>query len=121
MFGTENPGTGSYRDPATGKMLDDMKPVIESIGSLTQKDRDNIFGDGYTILRLGKCGEDMDGLKSAIQSFGAPVDTLDIPDRLAREIYGADLLLLRPDMHVVWRGNKAPEDPLVIAAVATGH
>jgi 2-polyprenyl-6-methoxyphenol hydroxylase-like FAD-dependent oxidoreductase len=79
------------------------------------------IGDGYTILRLGRSGEDIDGLKSAIQSFGGPVDTLDIPDRLAREIYGADLLLLRPDMHVVWRGNKAPEDPLVIAAVATGH
>jgi hypothetical protein len=79
------------------------------------------IGDGYTILRLGRSGEDVGGLKSAIQFFGAPVDTLDIPDRIAREIYGADLLLLRPDMHVVWRGNKAPEDPLVIAAVATGH
>jgi 2-polyprenyl-6-methoxyphenol hydroxylase-like FAD-dependent oxidoreductase len=77
--------------------------------------------DGYTILRLGKSGEDMDGLRSAIQSFGAPVYTLDIPDRIAREIYGSNLLLLRPDMHVVWRGNKAPEDPLVIAAVVTGH
>jgi hypothetical protein len=60
-------------------------------------------------------------LKSAIQSFGAPVYTLDIPDRIAREIYASNLLLLRPDMHVVWRGNKAPEDPLVIAAVVTGH
>jgi 2-polyprenyl-6-methoxyphenol hydroxylase-like FAD-dependent oxidoreductase len=79
------------------------------------------IGDGYTILRLGKCGEDMDGLKSAIQSFDAPVCTLDIPDRIVREIYGTDLLLLRPDMHVVWRGNKAAEDPLTIAAVATGH
>jgi hypothetical protein len=79
------------------------------------------IGDGYTILRLGQSGEDINALKGAIQSFGAPVCTLDVPDRIAREIYGADLLLLRPDMHVVWRGNKAPEDPLIIAAVATGH
>jgi predicted TIM-barrel fold metal-dependent hydrolase len=43
MFGTENPGTGSYRDPASGKMLDDMKPVIEGIESLSQTDRSNIF------------------------------------------------------------------------------
>jgi 4-oxalmesaconate hydratase len=45
MFGTENPGTGSYRDPASGKMLDDMKPVIEGIESLSQTDRSNIFED----------------------------------------------------------------------------
>jgi 4-oxalmesaconate hydratase len=43
MFGTENPGTGSYRDPASGKMLDDLKPVIEGISSLTDKDKQNIF------------------------------------------------------------------------------
>jgi 4-oxalmesaconate hydratase len=45
MFGTENPGTGSYKDPQTGKMLDDLKPVIESISSLTDQDKQNIFED----------------------------------------------------------------------------
>ena len=35
MFGTENPGTGTYRDPGSGKMLDDLKPVIEGIASLS--------------------------------------------------------------------------------------
>jgi hypothetical protein len=44
-----------------------------------------------------------------------------VPDRVAREVYGYDLLLLRPDMHVVWRDNRPPEDAAVIAAVATGH
>jgi len=24
-------------------------------------------------------------------------------------------------MHVVWRGNAAPEDPAEVAAIATGH
>lgn len=43
MFGTENPGTGSYKDPATGKMLDDLKPVIEGISSLSDSDKKNIF------------------------------------------------------------------------------
>jgi hypothetical protein len=46
---------------------------------------------------------------------------LDIPDRIARDIYGHDLILVRPDLHVVWRGNAAPEDPARVAAVATGH
>ncbi len=45
MFGTENPGTGSYRDPKTGKMLDDIRPMIEGISWLTEKDKKNIFED----------------------------------------------------------------------------
>ena len=45
MFGTENPGTGTYRWPKTGKMLDDTKPLIESIDWLTDQDRKNIFED----------------------------------------------------------------------------
>jgi hypothetical protein len=45
MFGTENPGTGSYKDPQTGKMLDDLKPVIEGISTVTAQDRKNIFED----------------------------------------------------------------------------
>jgi 4-oxalmesaconate hydratase len=45
MFGTENPGTGTYKDPKTGKMLDDLKPVIESIPSLTDQDKRNVFED----------------------------------------------------------------------------
>ena len=38
-----------------------------------------------------------------------------------RDVYGCDLLLLRPDMHVVWRGNDAPQEPAELAALATGH
>lgn len=43
LFGTEKPGTGSARDPLTGRDYDDMKPVIESIEWLSSKDREDIF------------------------------------------------------------------------------
>lgn len=43
MFGTENPGTGSAQDPATGKWLDDTKPDIEGISWLTEEDKANVF------------------------------------------------------------------------------
>jgi hypothetical protein len=46
---------------------------------------------------------------------------LDVPDRIAGDIYGYDVILLRPDLHVVWRGNTAPEDSAEVAAIATGH
>jgi 2-polyprenyl-6-methoxyphenol hydroxylase-like FAD-dependent oxidoreductase len=77
--------------------------------------------DGYCILKLGNTDVDARGLERAIRARGAPVQVLDIPDRIAREIYGYDLILLRPDLHVAWRGNAAPDDPARIAAIATGH
>ena len=83
--------------------------------------QDRLSAHGYTILKLGKATADVSALEKALQSRGAPAKTLDVPDRIAREIYGYDLLLLRPDMHVVWRGNKPPENPAEIAAIATGH
>src|SRR5207244_5639456 len=45
MFGTENPGTGTYKDPKSGKMLDDLKPVIEGIPSVNDQDKKNVFED----------------------------------------------------------------------------
>lgn len=50
LFGTEMPGTGSALDPATGRMLDDLKPVIESIGTITEKDRQLVFEDNARRL-----------------------------------------------------------------------
>jgi 2-polyprenyl-6-methoxyphenol hydroxylase-like FAD-dependent oxidoreductase len=77
--------------------------------------------DGYTILKLGRTKADLSGLERAIRSHGAPVTVLDVPDRIARDIYGYDLILLRPDMHVVWHGRAPPEDAAEVAAIATGH
>ena len=77
--------------------------------------------DGYSILRLGPKLHDAAPLQKAIAAYGAPVSVLDIPDQVAREVYGFDMILLRPDMHIVWRGNGPPEDAASIAASATGH
>jgi 2-polyprenyl-6-methoxyphenol hydroxylase-like FAD-dependent oxidoreductase len=76
---------------------------------------------GYCLLKLGGSRADTTALEHAIRAHGAPLMVLDVPDRIAREIYGFDLLLLRPDMHVVWRGQLPPDEPEVVAAVATGH
>ena len=45
LFGTENPGSGSSRDPKTSRMLDDLKPVIEGISWLGADDSRRIFED----------------------------------------------------------------------------
>jgi hypothetical protein len=63
----------------------------------------------------------MAGLVQAFAAVGAPLRVLDMPDEEPRAIYGRDLLLIRPDMHVAWRGNAPPEDPRALAALVTGH
>jgi 2-polyprenyl-6-methoxyphenol hydroxylase-like FAD-dependent oxidoreductase len=77
--------------------------------------------EGYCLLKLGGARPDTTALEQAVRACGAPLTVIDVPDRIAREIYGFDLLLLRPDMHVAWRGQQPPDEPDVVAAVATGH
>jgi 2-polyprenyl-6-methoxyphenol hydroxylase-like FAD-dependent oxidoreductase len=79
------------------------------------------IGDGYTLLCLGGAPPAAEGLARAFARHGAPFATLALNDRHAREIYGYDLLLLRPDLHVVWRGNHLLDDAARLAAITTGH
>jgi 2-polyprenyl-6-methoxyphenol hydroxylase-like FAD-dependent oxidoreductase len=80
-------------------------------------------GHGYALLRFGgRAGSDDAGaLGRAFAAYGAPYAVLDLTDERARDIYGYDLILVRPDLHVVWRGNALPDDPRRLAAIATGH
>jgi hypothetical protein len=91
--------------------LDDGSAMQDRIG----------YGYGYTLLRLGGMKADAGALQRAFTTIGAPFQVLDIADERPRDVYGYDLLLLRPDMHVVWRGNDAPAEPAKLAALATGH
>jgi len=53
-----------------------------------------------------------------MRSAGTPLDGLEIQDEAPRDTYGYELLQLRPDLHVVWRGNQAPAEEEGVAAVA---
>lgn len=50
LFGTEKPGSGSSVDPRTGRYFDDLKPVIEEIGWLSEQDRHKIFESNARAL-----------------------------------------------------------------------
>jgi 2-polyprenyl-6-methoxyphenol hydroxylase-like FAD-dependent oxidoreductase len=81
----------------------------------------DVIGDGYTLLRLGGSAADTSGLARAMRAFGAPFEELPIDATAPRNVYGYDLILVRPDLHVVWRGNATPADSARLAALATGH
>jgi 2-polyprenyl-6-methoxyphenol hydroxylase-like FAD-dependent oxidoreductase len=89
--------------------LDDGTPI-----------QDRIPNEGYTLLCLNSRHETT-ALERAFRARGAPFGILNIASEAARAIYERDLILLRPDMHVVWRGNNPPEDPVDLAALVTGH
>jgi 2-polyprenyl-6-methoxyphenol hydroxylase-like FAD-dependent oxidoreductase len=79
------------------------------------------IGDGYTLLRFGGSAANSAPLARAFAGYGVRFAALDIADARPRELYGYDLLLLRPDLHVVWRGNSLPGEADKLAALATGH
>jgi hypothetical protein len=76
------------------------------------------IGRGYTLLRLGGSNEDVSALQEAMR---APFQVVDIPDPAARDLYGFDLILLRPDLHVAWRGQRLGTAPENLAQLVTGN
>lgn len=87
-------------------------------GKVSVHDR---IGDGFTLLRLGSTGADAAALANAFAAVGAPFAVLDVDNARARAVYGFDYLIVRPDLHVVWRGNALPERPDQVARAVTGN
>jgi 2-polyprenyl-6-methoxyphenol hydroxylase-like FAD-dependent oxidoreductase len=80
----------------------------------------DLLGSGLSLLRLMP-GED-DAFVAAAARLGVPltlVDLTDVPGLRSR--YGADLLLVRPDQHVAWRGDTVPEPEALLARVLGGR
>jgi hypothetical protein len=70
----------------------------------------DLLGDGFAVLRLG-LDASTTPLSEAATQLGIPlrvVDLVHLP-RL-QTLYAADLVLVRPDQHVAWRGTDV-EDP----------
>jgi 2-polyprenyl-6-methoxyphenol hydroxylase-like FAD-dependent oxidoreductase len=86
-------------------------------------DRGSLYdrlGTGFTLLRLESATSDGAGFLQAAKRRGLPLAVLDISLPEARDLYGADMALIRPDLHVAWRGNRAPDDADAVIARVTG-
>jgi len=68
---------------------------------------------GFTLLRFNP-GIDT----STMQQTGVPVTQIDVVLDTARDVYGADLALIRPDGHLAWRGNAPSVWAVKVAAGA---
>jgi 2-polyprenyl-6-methoxyphenol hydroxylase-like FAD-dependent oxidoreductase len=69
------------------------------------------LGKGFTLLRLGMHAPDISEMIEAATKCKIPFKVVDVPDADARELYGCDLAVVRPDQYIAWRGNKPMSDP----------
>jgi 2-polyprenyl-6-methoxyphenol hydroxylase-like FAD-dependent oxidoreductase len=75
----------------------------------------DLFGPGFTLLRVGERAPDPAPIVRAAERRGVPLDVHDLPGNDAvRDLYGRSLVLVRPDGHVAWRAAAAPADPLAV-------
>jgi 2-polyprenyl-6-methoxyphenol hydroxylase-like FAD-dependent oxidoreductase len=77
------------------------------------------LGPGFTLLRLGPGAPTAGNLAAAAAERGVPLTVLDVPLAEARELYERDLVLVRPDQHVAWRGNEL-RDAGALLGLVTG-
>ena len=85
------------------------------VPSLYFEDGDAIFdrlGPGFTLLDFA--GTDTAPFEEAATARGVPLTVRRIADPHARAIYERPLVLVRPDQHVAWRGDRMPSDPLAV-------
>lgn len=80
------------------------------------------LGRSYCLIRFGDAAHgDADPLAAAFKARGVPFAVKDLPDPRLRTLYGRNYFLVRPDLHICWRGNELPDDMQPLVDVVTGH
>ena len=68
----------------------------------------DLFGKGFVLLNFS--GTNTSTITDAGKRVGVPLEVVNIDEPKAREIYERDLVLVRPDGHVAWRGHVVPSN-----------
>lgn len=76
------------------------------------------LGPDFTLLNLA--GQDIRAWRDSAARLAVPLQVLDLDHAHLRALYQADLVLIRPDHHVAWRGG-AEASPENVLALACGH
>jgi hypothetical protein len=61
------------------------------------------------------------GAKDAAAAKRIPLELVPVAGQVFRKLYAADLVLVRPDQHVAWRGDRLPENGLALLDRARGE
>jgi 2-polyprenyl-6-methoxyphenol hydroxylase-like FAD-dependent oxidoreductase len=77
------------------------------------------LGPDYTLLRFDPA-VGVAGLVEAAARRRVPLAVVDIAASDARPLYGRNVVLVRPDQHVAWRGDGEPAEPLGLVDLVRG-
>ena len=85
-------------------------------------DRHSLYdalGPYYTLLRLDP-NMDVSSLTNAAAAACVPLTVLDVSSSEAAKLFARNLILVRPDQHVAWRGNSVPANPAWLVNIIRG-
>jgi 2-polyprenyl-6-methoxyphenol hydroxylase-like FAD-dependent oxidoreductase len=80
----------------------------------------DLFGPGFTLLRLGETDADAAPLLEAALERGLPMRLADIDEPAVVKLYQRRLVLVRPDGHVAWLADAPPPEPLALVDIIRG-
>jgi hypothetical protein len=80
----------------------------------------DLFGLGFTLLRLGEHPPTADALIGAARRHQVPLTGVRRKEPEIAALYERPLVLVRPDGHVAWRGDAVPEDPSNLTDLVRG-
>jgi hypothetical protein len=61
------------------------------------------------------------GFLDAASDLGVPLSVVDLDTLDVRETYPEKVVLVRPDQHIAWRGNRVPNDTAGLIALVSGR
>lgn len=76
----------------------------------------DLFGKGFVLIRFDT-ELDCTRLTEDARHADIPLEVVDISDAEVAELYGSKLVLVRPDGHVCWRGDAAPNDQDILGKI----
>ncbi len=86
-------------------------------------DGDALFdrlGPDFTLVAIGDRAPDTSGIVEAAAAADVPLHVLSLTDAIAEEVYGAGLVLIRPDLMIAWRSDRVPDDPKALIDTVRG-
>ena len=69
-----------------------------------------MFGRYFVLLRLGVAPPGVTAMEDAPAAKGVPLTVVDMEDEDSHRLYKKQLVLVRPDGIVAWRGDTLPGD-----------
>jgi 2-polyprenyl-6-methoxyphenol hydroxylase-like FAD-dependent oxidoreductase len=80
----------------------------------------DLFGRGLTLLGFGADAGEAEPLTVAARARRVPIAFVPLSEPQMAALYQRKFVLVRPDGHVAWRGDRIPEDPLRLIDVVRG-